>query len=588
MGVEFVRLNKRIALMLAIVMTIAALPAPISTSAMPLASGSHVRWIDRIAQLPDYAKEFYSWLEANAHLDGALADPAKAQKNGTDYVYVLDVITGSVNAGKDVSSGTIQNAILDHVGNMPQTVSDYAFEIYGAFDRDHPEVFWLTGQSQCGMSLTYSYNPQSGIANYELTVMFYLLTAGFDIRLQEYQNRSTLSDAINKRDMDVQRILSGVPAGASVAEQVRYFNRVLTQLNSYNASVSVGGTAPAHAWKCTSALAGSVGNSGPVCEGYARAFKVLCDRMNIPCVLTEGMARNSTTASAELHMWNYVQVDGSWYAVDVTWNDPRSIGAGNAALSGFENEIYLLVGSNTPNSAGQSFAATHLVRNCVIENGQQYTNGPQLSASAYLIDHSDPTPKPDPTPEPDPKPDPEPEPDPKPQATLVAQRMLIDAYRTGGNTAPHLDGYVFVGWFLDPELTQPLSKQTNSGYAYAAFAQEQMMSVKCQLSAGTMAGSSATNLRLLTGVCTMKPEAVVFFVGDEAFAADGLYTRLQYEGTTAEQLFGSAATHIASYTIENIPWERFDDTFSVVPGWYTWDGTLVVGTPRTVCVSDGL
>ena len=51
------RLNKRIALMLAIVMTIAALPAPISASAMPLASGSHVRWIDRIAQLPDYAKE---------------------------------------------------------------------------------------------------------------------------------------------------------------------------------------------------------------------------------------------------------------------------------------------------------------------------------------------------------------------------------------------------------------------------------------------------------------------------------------------------------------------------------------------------
>lgn len=594
-------MKKWIAMMLAIMLMVATLPAPAWASAISLAPGTHIRWIDRIGNLPDYATDFYQWLEANAHINGALCDPSKAQKNGSDYVYVLDVLTGSVNVGADASSTAIQSSILADVGNKAQTVSDYAFEIYGAFDRDHPEVFWLSGQSQCGMSLSYSHNPQSGIVKYELSVVFYLLTADFDIRAQEFRSRTALSAAISKRDSDVQRILSDMPAGLSTAEQVRYLNRVLTEINSYNAVLSAGGTPPASAWKCTSALAGSVGNAGPVCEGYARAFKVLCDKLGIACVLTEGQAKNSATSSAELHMWNYVQVDGSWYAVDVTWNDPRVTGAGNTALSGYETEYYLLVGSNTKNSSGQSFIDSHLVRNCVVENGQHYTNGPQISAVAYQFTDPTPTPDPDPdpdptpdsnpntTPDPDPNPTPTPNPDPEPpKATVFVEQMQIDAYRGDHRTAPQKEGYVFVGWFEDAQLTQPLSKQTQSGYAYAAFAHEQIASVKCQLSEGTLTGSSNTHLRLLTGVCALEPEAVVFYVNDVAYTADGLYTQLRHENTSAEQLFGISANYIASYTIENIPREQFDDSFTIVPGWYTWDGTFVMGTSRTVSVSDGL
>lgn len=593
MGVESVRLRKWLALVLAMALMLSAFPAPIHTSAISLASGNHVRWIDRIANLPDHAVKFYAWLESNAHIDGALCDPTKAQKNGSDYVYVLDVLSGSINAGANASSSAIQSAILADVGDQAQVITDYAFEVYGAFDRDHPEVFWLSGESQCGMSLSYTHNPQSGAVTYELTVVFYLLSDDFDIRLQEFRSRSVLRDAMSQMERDVQRILKGVSTEASVAEQVRYLNRILTQTNAYNSAVSAGKSAPATAWKCTSALSGSVGEAGPVCEGYARAFKVLCDRLGIPCVLTEGQSRSSASASLELHMWNYVQVDGSWYAVDVTWNDPRTTGAGNAALSGNENENYLLVGSNTKNSSGQSFAMSHMVRNCVVEDGYRYTNGPLLSDKAYLLpgNNSDPTPDPDPDPNPDPDPipdpDPMPEPDP-PVITLLAQWMQIDPYRGDLRTAPQMEGYVFLGWFVDQDLQQPLSKEADQGYAYAAFVDEQVLTVKCQLSEGTMAASSDTNIRLLTGMSAVKPEAVVFLVDDVAYVADGMYAQLRYQQTSAQALFGTGASYILSYTIENIPRERFSDSFTVVPGWYTWDGTFVKGTPRTVSVSDGL
>ncbi len=56
-----------------------------------------------------------------------------------------------------------------------------------------------------------------------------------------------------------------------------------------------------------------------VCEGFARAFKMILDELNIPCVLVYGAYVSSTRY--EEHAWNYVLLDNKWYAVDVTWDN---------------------------------------------------------------------------------------------------------------------------------------------------------------------------------------------------------------------------------------------------------------------------
>lgn len=53
-----------------------------------------------------------------------------------------------------------------------------------------------------------------------------------------------------------------------------------------------------------------------VCEGYSKAFSYLCQSVGIECVLVSG------TADGGGHMWNMVKVDGKWYHMDVTWDDP--------------------------------------------------------------------------------------------------------------------------------------------------------------------------------------------------------------------------------------------------------------------------
>lgn len=87
-----------------------------------------------------------------------------------------------------------------------------------------------------------------------------------------------------------------------------------------------------------------------VCAGYAKAFKILCEEYGIPCILVSGVGRDSN-GNGEAHMWNYVLVDGAWYAVDCTWDDQIS-------------KIYydyFLVGSDTvaDNFGGTTFSYSH-------------------------------------------------------------------------------------------------------------------------------------------------------------------------------------------------------------------------------------
>lgn len=57
-----------------------------------------------------------------------------------------------------------------------------------------------------------------------------------------------------------------------------------------------------------------------VCEGYSKAFQLICNREGLgDSVFVEGIGYNGT--SSEAHGWNLIQFDDAWYFVDSTWND---------------------------------------------------------------------------------------------------------------------------------------------------------------------------------------------------------------------------------------------------------------------------
>lgn len=61
---------------------------------------------------------------------------------------------------------------------------------------------------------------------------------------------------------------------------------------------------------------GIFANNTAVCQGYAQAFYMIMNEL--------GIENNFCISDSVNHEWNYVKVDGKWYHVDVTWDDPVS------------------------------------------------------------------------------------------------------------------------------------------------------------------------------------------------------------------------------------------------------------------------
>lgn len=109
-----------------------------------------------------------------------------------------------------------------------------------------------------------------------------------------------------------------------------------------------------------------------VCEGYAKSLKYILDALNIPCILVGGTATNSN-GKTESHMWNYVQIDGKWYGVDPTWDDPVVI-SGKYKKNTIRHD-YLCKGYLV-------FNKSHVVSNTISEKGVKF-KVPTLSAENY-------------------------------------------------------------------------------------------------------------------------------------------------------------------------------------------------------------
>ena len=111
-----------------------------------------------------------------------------------------------------------------------------------------------------------------------------------------------------------------------------------------------------------------------VCEGYAKSFQYLMDELGFENTIVIGTATNSKNET-ENHAWNYVKLNGAWYAVDVTWDDPIIIGGGK--LSDSSRYKYFLKGSETMDK-------NHVVSEKFTDAGQSFTY-PELNKTDYPI-----------------------------------------------------------------------------------------------------------------------------------------------------------------------------------------------------------
>jgi len=67
-------------------------------------------------------------------------------------------------------------------------------------------------------------------------------------------------------------------------------------------------------------IIGPLGQGVGVCEGIAKAVKILCDQLSIPCIVA--ISENNLQKGMKYrHAWNVIQINKNWYHLDVTFDN---------------------------------------------------------------------------------------------------------------------------------------------------------------------------------------------------------------------------------------------------------------------------
>lgn len=173
---------------------------------------------------------------------------------------------------------------------------------------DNPQLFWVDG--------TVSLNHKGDIC---LRFCDGVVTddSGFgEADLSKIDARRKTLDEV------VFNIVSSINPADSQYEKELAIHDYITKTTSYDKEASrtpfVNGTMDS-AYNIYGTLVEHKG----VCSGYTGAFQYLCYMVGI----------NSNVVFGNSHSWNTVNLDGEWYQVDVTWDDPAksdgSSGDGN-------------------------------------------------------------------------------------------------------------------------------------------------------------------------------------------------------------------------------------------------------------------
>lgn len=185
---------------------------------------------------------------------------------------------------------------------------DVAMDVYATVRSDHPELYWLPSSSFV-IDLSYS----------DGTVVHYIMLFASDT-YNEAEERAA-ADAVMETKID--GWLREVEAAglSSAYNKVRYVHDLIIDEVDYG--YYKGTNTPLNTEYAHSII--GVFDNDPstdvVCEGYAKAFQLLLNALDIDNVYVTGEG-DGGDGNWGGHAWNMVKMDdGEYYNFDVTWDD---------------------------------------------------------------------------------------------------------------------------------------------------------------------------------------------------------------------------------------------------------------------------
>ena len=213
-------------------------------------------------------------------------EPCVYNEPKTDYAYSTltdDYVKKLYNQISDNIDSEYEPSFYAE-GNLSEYQITQAVE---AYKNDHPEVFWLKSY--------YEYEN----FDYETGIWLTYTMSG-----------DKLVTAKKKFNTAVDTISQSVPYGTE-CEREEYIHNYIINNCDYDEEAAESEEVQGN----ENDAYGVFVDGKAVCEGYSKAFQILCNKADIDCVLLSG------TADSDNHAWNGVKIGGDWYQIDVTWDD---------------------------------------------------------------------------------------------------------------------------------------------------------------------------------------------------------------------------------------------------------------------------
>ena len=213
-------------------------------------------------------------------------EPCVYNEPKTDYAYSTltdDYVKKLYNQISDNIDSEYEPSFYAE-GNLSEYQMTRAVE---AYKNDHPEVFWLKSY--------YEYE------NYDYETGIWLTyTMSGDKLVTAKKEFNTAVDTISK----------SVPYGTE-CEREEYIHNYIINNCDYDEEAAESEEVQGN----ENDAYGVFVDGKAVCEGYSKAFQILCNKADIDCIQLMGIV------DSDNHVWNCVKIGGDWYQIDVTWDD---------------------------------------------------------------------------------------------------------------------------------------------------------------------------------------------------------------------------------------------------------------------------
>lgn len=231
-----------------------------------------------------FIKTLFSVIIITALVVASVPFSVSADKvKGTIYPFVPAVKTYYSEAEEYIANALREQKSSVNISsfNIPQ---DDIIYVIRSVMFDNPDIFYIDSAY-----IPYEFDKKTGII--------------VKIKPQYIFKRSKISAYIKKFNKASQKLIEGIDSSWSdvkkalilhdrLAVKCRYKNEGLKSYTAYNVIVSGKG----------------------ICEGYSRAYSYLLSLV--------GVDSKTVNNEKKFHCWNLVKLNGSWYHVDVTSDDP--------------------------------------------------------------------------------------------------------------------------------------------------------------------------------------------------------------------------------------------------------------------------